>query len=181
MTNADGRVPSSRSGLMRAANISQVEFDIALNVLESPDPDSRSPEHDGRRVEKIEGGWLILNYKKYRQYTPRGGDPDSPGAIRTRKWREKRDAELRCVTETNTVTPKSSGGDVGDITETPMVTSQSVTGVTSASASVLLDSIPLELISLDTKGEYEGGGVDERFQEFWDTTISASRPRLAPP
>jgi hypothetical protein len=31
-----------------------------------PDPHSRTPEHEGRRVAKVEGGWLILNHKKYR-------------------------------------------------------------------------------------------------------------------
>jgi len=39
-----------------------------LLLLESPDPDSRSPNDDGRRIEKIEGGgWRIINYGKYRE------------------------------------------------------------------------------------------------------------------
>lgn len=38
-----------------------------LHLLESPDEDSRTPDHDGRRIERIEGGWRILNYGKYRE------------------------------------------------------------------------------------------------------------------
>jgi len=39
----------------------------ALDVLESPDPDSSDPEFDGRRIERVPGGWLVLNAEKYRQ------------------------------------------------------------------------------------------------------------------
>lgn len=41
-----------------------------LEVLESPDLQSRDPQHDGRRIERIsehrDWGWKILNYSKYR-------------------------------------------------------------------------------------------------------------------
>jgi hypothetical protein len=38
----------------------------AFDVLQSPDPHSRSLEHEGRRIQRVDGGWLILNYKKRR-------------------------------------------------------------------------------------------------------------------
>jgi len=42
----------------------------ALEELESPDPESRSPEHDGRRIIRLDEhrawGWHIVNYVKYR-------------------------------------------------------------------------------------------------------------------
>jgi hypothetical protein len=38
-----------------------------IALLESPDPDSRSCEHDGRRIIRIDGGWQIVNYLKYRE------------------------------------------------------------------------------------------------------------------
>ena len=41
-----------------------------IGVLESPDPQSRDPQHEGRRIERIsehrDWGWKILNYAKYR-------------------------------------------------------------------------------------------------------------------
>lgn len=43
---------------------------VAIAELESPDPDSRSAESDGRRIERISEqrswGWRIVNYRKYR-------------------------------------------------------------------------------------------------------------------
>lgn len=83
MCDSRGFVASSRSGLTRAANITQVEFDASIEILEGPDPDSRSPEHDGRRVEKRDGGWQVLNYQKYRNFSY----SSSPEAVRQRKHR----------------------------------------------------------------------------------------------
>lgn len=44
--------------------------ELGLAILEAPDPESRSPEHEGRRIERIDEhrrwGWRILNHKKYR-------------------------------------------------------------------------------------------------------------------
>ncbi len=37
----------------------------AILAFESPDPFDPTQEFDGRRIERIEGGWLILNAKKY--------------------------------------------------------------------------------------------------------------------
>lgn len=61
-----GFVPASKSGLQRAANITAEEFKNALLILESPDPDSRTPDYDGRRISKCDGGWIVLNHDKYR-------------------------------------------------------------------------------------------------------------------
>jgi len=66
LQDCDGFVSSSKSGLKRYSNVTCNDFDIALACLEGPDDDSRTQEHDGRRIKKIEGGWLILNHDKYR-------------------------------------------------------------------------------------------------------------------
>jgi hypothetical protein len=62
----NGFVSASRSGLARIANISIEDFNIGIKCLESPDSDSRTPNYEGRRIEKIDGGWIILNNDKYR-------------------------------------------------------------------------------------------------------------------
>lgn len=66
MADQNGVVSASHSGLARRANVTADELAVALITLESPDPDSRSPEHEGRRIEKIRGGWLVLNARSYR-------------------------------------------------------------------------------------------------------------------
>jgi hypothetical protein len=91
MANHVGFVGASRSGLVRTANIPEDDFDEALVCLSSPDPDSRTPEHDGRRIEKIDGGWNILNYRKYRDFTY----SDSPEAIRKREKRQENEDRTR--------------------------------------------------------------------------------------
>ncbi|MFA6271199.1 MAG: hypothetical protein WC657_08420 [Candidatus Paceibacterota bacterium] len=83
--NYKGEVLTARSGLLRAANVPEPDFDEAIKCLESPDKDSRSDEFEGRRIEKIPGGWRVLNHYKYRDYTY----SETPSAIRQRKHREK--------------------------------------------------------------------------------------------
>jgi hypothetical protein len=38
----------------------------ALAKLEGPDTYSRTQEHEGRRIEKVAGGWIVLTHGKYR-------------------------------------------------------------------------------------------------------------------
>lgn len=62
----NGEVRMSVPGLARAAVVSLEECQRALVVLMSPDPLSRTKDHEGRRIEEVEGGWRILNHFKYR-------------------------------------------------------------------------------------------------------------------
>jgi hypothetical protein len=50
----------------RRANVNVEEATAALKVLESPDPHSSDPDNDGRRIERVPGGWIVLNATKYR-------------------------------------------------------------------------------------------------------------------
>lgn len=67
LRDRDNEVHASVPGLADAARVPVEECRAALAVLEAPDPDSRSTEFDGRRIEKIDGGWRILNGDKYRK------------------------------------------------------------------------------------------------------------------
>jgi hypothetical protein len=66
MADKDGNVWASLPGLADRAKVTREECESALQKFFEPDPDSRSREHDGRRVEKIDGGWKLLNHWKYR-------------------------------------------------------------------------------------------------------------------
>ena len=55
---------------MRAV-ISVEEAKSAVSLLESPDPDSSDPDHEGRRIERVPGGWMVLNAKKYSELAKR--------------------------------------------------------------------------------------------------------------
>jgi hypothetical protein len=88
LSNADGHVSCSLPGLANAARVSLDECAAALQKLASPDPHSRTKDHEGRRIEAVDGGWLILNYRAYRDRTS-----DDPNAVKTRervrRYREK--------------------------------------------------------------------------------------------
>jgi hypothetical protein len=62
----DGIVYASIPGLARSANVTREQVEAALEKLMAHDPDSSSSDHDGRRIEVVDGGWRILNYEKYR-------------------------------------------------------------------------------------------------------------------
>lgn len=67
MKNDRHEVLASVQGLADMAKVPKEKCEEALGRLSSPDPESRSPEHEGRRIEKIDGGWYILNGEKYRK------------------------------------------------------------------------------------------------------------------
>jgi hypothetical protein len=77
MKDKEGRVFASVIGLADRSKVTLEECQLALNRLSSPDPHSRSPEFEGRRIEAIDGGWSVLNHFKYRD------------ADRTDYWRSR--------------------------------------------------------------------------------------------
>lgn len=63
--DADGVVASSLPGLARDAVLSIDECKVAMDRLMSPDPYSSTPDREGRRVEKVDSGWRVINAAKY--------------------------------------------------------------------------------------------------------------------
>ena len=98
MKDENGLVAASMSGLQRAANITPEEFDRAIASLESPDKDSRTPDHEGRRIEKIDGGWLVLNHELYRLEE---GKKREQTRERVRRHRAKKQGLTEDVTQSN--------------------------------------------------------------------------------
>lgn len=66
MCDKDGEVHASLPGLARRARKTREEVIAALEVFMSPDPDSSSQVAEGRRIERIDGGWRLINHRKYR-------------------------------------------------------------------------------------------------------------------
>lgn len=80
-----GKVEGSLPGLAHASNVSLDGTSKALNYFRAPDPHSQTKDHEGRRIEDTDGGWLILNYAKYREYRT---ESQVKQAARKQKWRE---------------------------------------------------------------------------------------------
>lgn len=101
-----GFVPAAGQGIVRMAMISDKEEGLtALEALCSPDDESRSNDFEGRRMARIDGGYVILNYMKYRE-------KDNTSAIRSKRYRDRKamleaEASRR---DSNAVTRDSSRG-----------------------------------------------------------------------
>ncbi len=67
MADEQGVVRASISGIRRRAGVTSHEIQSAISTLTGPDIDSKDQSYAGRRVERIDGGWVVLNYKKYRE------------------------------------------------------------------------------------------------------------------
>lgn len=67
MKNERHIVEGSVPGLAHLAGVSMEECEASLGKLIAPDPYSRNQDHQGRRIEAVDGGWLILNGEYYRK------------------------------------------------------------------------------------------------------------------
>lgn len=67
LADKNGEVQASIPGLARIACVSLADCETAVTAFLSPDPYSRTADDEGRRIEKIDGGWCLLNHNKYRQ------------------------------------------------------------------------------------------------------------------
>ncbi len=63
LADRHGEVNGTVKGLAHFARVSVDECEKALAVFMAPEP---SKHDDGRRIEEIEHGWVILNHAKYR-------------------------------------------------------------------------------------------------------------------
>ena len=65
----DGILDVTRQAIARRTNVPLEIINEAITVLESPDPASRDPEDDGRRIVRLDEtrdwGWRIVNWDKY--------------------------------------------------------------------------------------------------------------------
>lgn len=92
MANRHGEVEASIPGLAKLAGVPVDAAEIAIKKLASPDPYSRTKDHDGRRIEAIDGGWQILNHQKYRE---KASEEDRREQDRIRKQRLRASASVR--------------------------------------------------------------------------------------
>lgn len=78
-----GFIPASGVGIIRRAMIEHEGGMQALRELGSPELESRSQEHEGRRMIRINGGYIVLNYMRFR-------DHDYGAADRMKRLRERK-------------------------------------------------------------------------------------------
>lgn len=86
MANSEGLVEATAPGIARRANLSIETVREAIGELEAPDEDSRTLEDEGRRIMRVDGGYQVVNYLKYR-------NKDYTATERKRKERDRKRQE----------------------------------------------------------------------------------------
>jgi hypothetical protein len=109
MCDADGVVDMTPQAISRRTSIPIEHIKAGIEILESTDPYSRTPDNEGRRIERIDEhrpwGWVIVNHSKYKALV----DSDTVRAQtreRVRKHREKKKCNGKSVTVTQCNGPK---------------------------------------------------------------------------
>lgn len=102
-----GYVYASVDGLAHEARKTIDETEDALRRFLSPDPRSRTKEHDGRRVVEVDGGWQLLSYERIRAM--HGAESERE---RKREWwnsnRGKKTSSLDATSETSELASATS-------------------------------------------------------------------------
>lgn len=70
LADIDGVVDMTPEAISRRINLPLEKVVVFLEELQKPDPKSRSPENEGRRIMPLDShrdwGWVITNYQHYR-------------------------------------------------------------------------------------------------------------------
>lgn len=127
MADAEGCVVSSIPGLAKRAGVSRQDCEAALETLAAPDPDSKTQEFEGRRIQRIDGGWLIINHRKYRDLRT---DTQIATAERVRKHRERHKGEGVTVTNVTQGNGRKRGVRTEAYTEEDTDTTKTTTSAT---------------------------------------------------
>jgi hypothetical protein len=77
-----GFVPAASVGILHRAKVDEASGLEALKRMGEPEESSRSKDYEGRRLVRVDGGFIILNFMKYR-------DRDYTTAERSRRYRER--------------------------------------------------------------------------------------------
>ena len=96
MTDSAGCVYAATPGLAKRAGVSIPEAEAALKCFFSPDPYSRTKDHEGRRIKEIDGGWQLLNYVKYSE-SMRREDRNEYQRLQMQRRRAKAKAKIQGV------------------------------------------------------------------------------------
>lgn len=87
MKDIDGVVHASIPGLAKRAGVTIAQCEEALAKFLGPDPYSRTKDHNGQRIEEVDGGWEVLNHDKYRDQL----DPEDQRDKAAKRQQRRRD------------------------------------------------------------------------------------------
>lgn len=115
MANENGVVEASVDGLARRAVVSIESCEGALAALLGPDPRSRDGTA-GERIEKVPGGWLVLNHGNYRERRTAEQVATAKRVAEHRARKKALEVELAKATVSHGRPAKADAGATGAVT-----------------------------------------------------------------
>lgn len=112
LCNADGFVRGSVGWLAGKSRVSVNKCQQALTKFTSPDPRSRTPDNEGRRIQVVDYGWIVLNHHLFRNRTGLSYDTRR---VYQRDWMRKKREILKskhCQQSQPASTPASASASV---------------------------------------------------------------------
>lgn len=105
LCDADGIVDMTPYTISKRTGIPIEHIEAGLRVLENPDPYSRTPDEDGKRIQLLDPdnrpwGWYIVNHAKYRGYH----DADAIRVQNRERKRKQRERERDSLDTSRNVT-----------------------------------------------------------------------------
>lgn len=101
----DGVIDVTPQALAARTSIPLDIIQEGLRVLEAPDQYSRTPDHDGRRIERLDDhrpwGWRIVNYRKYRMMVSAEEKREADRVRIAEKRKNERDGARQIATKSD--------------------------------------------------------------------------------
>ncbi|MCZ6504349.1 MAG: hypothetical protein O6945_17770 [Gammaproteobacteria bacterium] len=191
LCDADGTVDMTPHSIARRTGIPIEHIEAGLKILEAPDPYSRTPDQEGRRIERLDDhrpwGWSIINHAYYRALKDAGTKREN-NRIRKQRQREREKAAGEChgksVTNCDRCDSHAKSRHTDTDTDTDTNNSASFDAfwdlyprkVAKKKAQVAWKKLPLskqELAIADIKTRYQG--VNKQFIPHPTTYINGER------
>lgn len=160
MADRKGRVWGSIPGLANRARVSIEKCENALITFKSPDKYSRTPDHEGRRIADIDGGWILLNYEKHRAVQDEETIRESK-----RQWAE-RNRESKKVEKVEVSGSRSIQAEAEANAEAPKVKSRCVATASRLPADWQPSEADIAYCNKE-RPELKVDRVAENFRDYW--------------
>lgn len=170
LADKDGVLDMTPASLSRRTGIPIEIIEAGIEHLESPDKYSRNPEHDGRRIVRLDEhrpwGWQIVSYSHYRDMASRD---DKRRKARDRKRKQRAKDRGEDVSEVSRgVTPGHASSRESRHTDADADTDQNQEQPIADSASPNAANDEKRLKGkIGRKAVYLTGRAVDRFNRFW--------------
>lgn len=183
LCNSDGVIDMTPQALAARTSIPLDIIQAGIEALEAPDRYSRSPDLDGRRIERIDDrrpwGWRIVNYRKYREMVSaeekREADRVRIAEKRRNEKRARQDATGRDMSQ-DVANRRAESQHVANVAQAEAeaeavveATSSGKGRVEARATRLALDSLPDEWANFcrQERGDLDPALTFARFSDYW--------------